>query len=361
MKILILTLNFITVFIKLLKPGGLRSIAAENIALRNQLIILTRHQRRSPALSVFDRVLYGVLTGMISSRRLSRIAIALKPATLLKFHRALVKRKYRLLFSNKSRKKPGPKGSDQTVINAILEIKKRNPRFGYLRIAMQINLAFGLDINKDIVRRVLNKHYRKTPSNNGPSWLTFFGHMKDSLWSIDLFRAESIHLKSHWVILVMDQFTRRIVGLKVHPGNVSGVDLCRLFNKIISGKHLPKRLSSDNDPLFTFHRWQANLRILDIEELKTVPYTPISHPFVERLIGTIRRELLDQTLFWNAHDLERKLNEFQHYYNQQRAHHGINDSAPEKMANTKQSSPINIDQYRWKNHCRGLFQLPVAA
>jgi hypothetical protein len=55
--------------------------------------------------------------------------------------------------------------------------------------------------------------------------------------------------------------------------------------------------------LFQFHQWRANLRILDVEEIKTVPYAPLSHPFVERLIGTIRRECLDLTLFWTCQDL----------------------------------------------------------
>ena len=81
---------------------------------------------------------------------------------------------------------------------------------------------------------------------------------------------------------------------------------------------MPRYLSSDHDPLFEYHRWQANLRILEIAPIKTVPYTPVSHPFVERLIGTIRREFLDQTLFWNSVDLERKLEAFQDYYNHNR-------------------------------------------
>jgi hypothetical protein len=68
-----------------------------------------------------------------------------------------------------------------------------------------------------------------------------------------------------------------------------------------------RHLSSDHDPLFRFHRWLANLRILDVEEIKSIPYTPVSHPFVERLIGTIRREFLDHVLIWNAIDLERRL------------------------------------------------------
>ncbi len=93
-----------------------------------------------------------------------------------------------------------------------------------------------------------------------------------------------------------------------------------MFNKIIFNKGLPKYLSTDNDPLFQFHQWQANLRIWDIDEIKSVAHTPISHPFVERPIGSIRRELLDQTLFWTANNLENKLNYFQKYYNEKRGH-----------------------------------------
>jgi putative transposase len=77
---------------------------------------------------------------------------------------------------------------------------------------------------------------------------------------------------------------------------------------------MPKRISTDHDPLFRFHRWLANLRIREIEQIKSVPFTPVSHPFVERLIGTIRRELLDRTFFWDASDLARKLGDFSVYY-----------------------------------------------
>ena len=76
-----------------------------------------------------------------------------------------------------------------------------------------------------------------------------------------LLRCESIHLRSHWVLLVMDQFTRRLIGFGVHAGDVDGIALCRMFNRIISGKKPPHYLSSDHDPLFEYHRWQANLRI----------------------------------------------------------------------------------------------------
>ena len=187
------------------------------------------------------------------------------------------------------------------------------------------------------------------------------GHTKDSLWSVDLFRCESIRLKSHWVLVVMNQFTRRIIGFGVNAGEVDGVSLCCMFNKIISGNCMPERLSSDNDPLFRYFQWKANLRILDIEEIKTIPHTPTSHPFIERLIATIRREYLDQLFFWNAEDLERKLAYFAQYYNQNRTHQSLSGKTPEIISSNIEYENARLDQYSWNSHCKGLFQTPIAA
>ena len=212
-------------------------------------------------------------------------------------------------------------------------MKRRNPSFGCVRIAQQISHAFGIEIDKDVVRRVLAKHYRPGDSGtNGPSWLTFIAQTKDSLWSLDLFRCESILLRSHWVLVVMDVFTRRIIGFGVEREYVDGISVCRMFNHAIAGQPLPKHLSTDHDPLFRFHRWLANLRVLEIEEIKSVPYAPVSHPFVERLIGTIRREYLDRMFFWNAVDLARKLGEFRDYYNAHRVHRSLDGTTPAQRA-----------------------------
>ena len=83
-----------------------------------------------------------------------------------------------------------------------------------------------------------------------------------------------------------------------------------MFKRAIRCQAVPKYLSSDHDPLYRFQQWQANLRVLGVTEIKTVPYVPMSHPFVERLIGTIRREYLEVALFWTAVDLESKPSEF---------------------------------------------------
>jgi len=101
----------------------------------------------------------------------------------------------------------------------------------------------------------------------------------------------------------MDQYTRRIIGFGVQAGMVDGVALCGMFNHAIrSHRATPKYLSSDHDPLYRFEQWQANLRILDVAEIKTVPYILLSHTFVERLIGTLRHEYFDRMLFWTTVD-----------------------------------------------------------
>jgi len=103
--------------------------------------------------------------------------------------------------------------------------------------------------------------------------------------------------------VVIDVFTRRIIGFGIGGEYIDDTAVCRMFNRAIAGHVPPDRISTDHDPLFRFHRWLANLRILEIEEIKSVPYAPMSHPFVERLIGTVRREYLDHTFFWNSIDL----------------------------------------------------------
>ena len=361
-EVLILAIHLLFTVANLMRPGGARAVAAESLLLKHQLLISNRSRQRAPNLTALDRFLLGLTTLFISPRRIPKLSAIVKPVTLLKFHKALVNHKYRLLFSSPSRRrKPGPKGPSTELIGAIVELKRRNPKFGCVRIAQQISYAFGIDLDKDVVRRALAKHYRPESGSDGPSWLTFIGHVKDSLWSVDMFRCESILLRSHWVMLVMDVFTRRIIGFGVAPAYIDGASVCRMFNDATAGQPRPKHLSTDHDPLFRFHRWLANLRVLDIDEVKSIPYVPVSHPFVERLIGTIRREYFDHMLFWNAVDLARKLDEFQNYYNAHRVHRALGGSTPAQRAGASSPAKATLDHFAWRRHCRGLFWTPVAA
>ena len=361
--LLILTIHLLVTCAKLLRRGGVRAVAAESLLLKHQIVISNRTRQRAPNLTTLDRFVLGLTTLFIAPHRIPKLSTILRAGTLFKFHKALVNRKYRLLFSSTGhRRKPGPKGPSSELIAAIIALKSRNPKFGCVRIAQQIADTFCIEINKDVVRRVLENHYHPGDSGSkGPSWLTFIAHSKDSLWSVDLLRCESILLRSHWVMLVMDVFTRRIIGFGVQGGTIDGIAVCRMFNTAIAGQSLPKHISTDHDPLFRFHRWRANLRVCEIDEVKSVPYVPTSHPFVERLIGTVRREYLDRVFFWNSVDLARKLAAFREYYNAHRVHRSLGGTVPNHRAGLSSRMPATLEHYAWRHHCGGLFHTPVAA
>jgi len=162
-------------------------------------------------------------------------------------------------------------------------------------------------------------------------------------------------------MVVMDVYTRRIVGFGVAPANLDGIRVCRMFNRTIARQAMLRLLSSDHDPLFRFHRWRANLRILEVDEIKTIPATPRSLAFVERLIGTIRREYLDRIWYWNQSDLERKLEHYKVFYNQYRCHTGLTGATPVHRSGAPALPHARSDSYRWRQHCNGLFQTPAAA
>src|SRR5215831_7414752 len=146
-------LHAIVVIVRLYRPGGFRSVVAESVLMRHQVLILNRGRKRAPNLRASDRIIAGLCTLRMRPARLLRSAIVLKPSTLLHFHKMLTKQKYRLLFSAKRVRRPGPKGPTKELIEAVVEMKRRNRTWGCKRIAQQIALAFGVEINKDVVRR----------------------------------------------------------------------------------------------------------------------------------------------------------------------------------------------------------------
>ena len=227
MKALLLTLLHLAVITATLcGPGGVRAVIAENLLLKQQLIVLRRPRQRAPRLTASNRLLFGFGSLFLSPGRIRKVAIGVRPSTLLALHQALVRRRYRRLFSSSEcPKQSGPKGPSEALIQAIVELTSRNPRFGCPRIARIIARTFGVNIDKNVVYRVLSTHYRPIPGGTGPSWVSFIGHTTDSLWSVDLFRGGSIVLWSGWVLVVMDQFTRRLVGVGVPRDSVNGADL----------------------------------------------------------------------------------------------------------------------------------------
>ena len=188
-NIVILFVHLIVTVVRLARPGGLRSVVAESVLVKHQLCILNRGRKRAPNLRAAERIIAGWCTLFMNPARVLRSAIVLKPSTLLHLPDVLAKRKYCMLFSPQRRRQRGPQGPDKELIAAVVELKRRNPRCP--RIAQQITLAFGVAIDKDVVRRILSIQYRPESDSGGPSGLTFLGPIKDGLWSCDLFQCES--------------------------------------------------------------------------------------------------------------------------------------------------------------------------
>ena len=156
MKDLLLTLLHLTVMTATLcGPGGGRAVIAEHLLLQHQLIVLCRPRQRAPRLTASDRLLFEFGSLFLSPGRLRKVAIGVRPSTLLALPQALVRRTYRRLFSSSEcPKKPGPKGPSEALIQAIIELTSRNPRFGCPRSARIFSRTFRANIDKNVVYRV---------------------------------------------------------------------------------------------------------------------------------------------------------------------------------------------------------------
>ena len=126
-EVFILTAHLLVTLAKLARPGGLRAVAAESLAVKHQLLIMKRSRQRAPNLTSRDRLTLGFCALFVSRERLSKMAVILKASTLLYFHQALVKRKYCLLYNSRKRHRSGPKGPSKELIDAVVEMKRRTP------------------------------------------------------------------------------------------------------------------------------------------------------------------------------------------------------------------------------------------
>src|SRR6266511_1455194 len=111
----ILVVHLLATIAKLVRPGGVRAVVAESLVLKQQLLISSRSRRRAPNLNSFDRFVLGLGSLFVPPSRIPKLAVILKPRTLLRFHEALKKRKYRGLFSSGGHRRPGPKGPSQPI------------------------------------------------------------------------------------------------------------------------------------------------------------------------------------------------------------------------------------------------------
>src|SRR5580765_6769842 len=132
--VVILFVHVIVNLLRLAGPGGLRSVVAESALVKHQLRILNRGRKRAPNLRAADRIIAALCTLFMRPARVLRSAVVLKPSTLLHLHSVLRRRKYRMLFSPNRGRRPGPNGPKKELIDAVVEMKRRNPSWGCPRM-----------------------------------------------------------------------------------------------------------------------------------------------------------------------------------------------------------------------------------
>ena len=287
---------------------------------------------------------------LVRPTSLLRSGIVLKPSTLLGFHKAMSKQEYRMLFSPNRRRKPGPKGPSAKLIHAVVEMKQRNSNWGGLSANRSTD---GLGVPHPNRQRRSSQDSRPSPpAGPGFRWsllADFPGPherqppLEYRSIQVRVGRAAvplgpgghgSVHAPDHWI--------RCPCGNGRWCRTLS--DVQPRHSRPILQYWLPEYLSSDDDPLYRFHQWQANLRILEVTQIKSIPYVPLSHPFAETLIDTVRREYLDHTLFWTTADLENKLLDFRTYFNNHRMHISQEGRTPD----TPVSRPVaNLRSFQW--------------
>lgn len=329
--------------------------------LRQQVVVLNRLNKKRVTFSAKELLTLSFWSTMSNDQRIfKRASIIFSPITLLKLHKNFANNKHKKLYGSKNKKR-GPKGKSIDLVKLVIDIKKNNPEYGIEKIEGLLKQRGHL-ISDTTIFRILKRHGLIGDNDKqGPSWLSFLGSSFNGVWSVDMFKVESAFLNTYIVMTAVDVYSRKIIGFSVKRFPIDGGDVCQMFQEICRNKLLPKRISTDNDPLFLYRQWGANLRIAEIDEVKSVPYAPLSHPFVERVIGTMRREFLDRILFLGKRDLEVKLRDFEKYYNEGRVHSGINFLTP--LEKIRENDPQNIDlnDICWKPYCNGMFKVPIAA
>jgi putative transposase len=200
--LLILASHLVVTFVKLLRRGGVRAVAAESLALKHQLLISNRSHHRAPNPTTLDLIVLALTALFVSPAVLRSSALSSSRPRYCNFHKMLVCEKYRRLFSSSShRHNPVPKGRLRNSLRPSSRSRGAIRSLAACGLPSK-SLIRSAQIDKDVVCRVLASHDRPGSRTEGPSWLPFIAHLKDRLWSVDLFRCESIRLKSYWVLVV---------------------------------------------------------------------------------------------------------------------------------------------------------------
>ena len=293
------------------------ALQLENLALRHQIGVLQRSARKRPKLTPGDRLLWVWLSRIWRNWR-SSLAIV-KAETVVAWHR----KGFRLFWTWKVRHgQPGRPVISGELRDLIRKMCRENPGWGAPRIHGEL-LKLGIDIGESSVSKYM-VHGRKPPSQ---TWRTFLENHAKQLVSIDFFTVPTIRFQVLYVFLVLAHDRRRILHFNVtaHPtAEWTGQQLREAF----PFDQLPRYLLRDRDAIFG-NAFRGQVRDMGIHEVLSTPRSPWQRAYVERVIGSIRRECLDHVIVFHESSLRRVLGSYFDYYHRSRTHLSLSKDSPE--------------------------------
>jgi putative transposase len=307
----------------LVRSRGLHVRDVELLVLRHELEILRRQVAR-PKLGMPDRALLAAAACHLP--RSSRGVLLVTPRTLLRWHQALVRRKWR-----QTARRPGRPKLPAEVRELVWRLARENPRWGHRRICGEL-AKLGFDVSPTSIRRLLaHARLEPAPRRSGPSWREFLRAQAASIVACDFFTVESLFLRRYYVLFFIAHASRRVwfAGCTTNPSGAWVAQQARNLGLDLSDRGV-RFLIRDRDSKYSA-TFDEVLRSERIRTVKTPVRAPRANAIAERFVRTVRSECLDWLLILNRRHLERVLRVYVDHYNTQRPHRGVGLHPPDRI------------------------------
>jgi transposase InsO family protein len=291
------------------------SLEAENLVLRQQVIVLSRQSRSRVRLRNIDRLIFVWLYRFFPAI-LNTITVV-KPETIIRWHRS----GFRAYWRWKSRRCGGRPKIDRESRDLIRRMSKENPLWGAPRIHGEL-LMLGIEVAQSTVARYMTR--RQGPPSQG--WKTFLRNHAAGIASIDLFVVRTISFKLLYGLVILRHARRRLVNISV-TNNPTAEWIAGQVTDAFPWDEAPRHLIRDRDRAFGV-AYIRRIRAMGIRDHPTAPRSPWQNGHVERLIGSIRRESLDHFIVFGEAHLRGVLKAYASYYNEVRTHLSLDKDAP---------------------------------
>jgi len=323
-----------------------RSKDLEIIVLRHQLAVLSRRDTR-PLITDDDRSLLGVIAQALP--RPQRTGWLVTPEALLRWHRRRVARHW-----TQPHRPPGRPSTARSLRRLVIEMAANNPTWGYRRIHGEL-VGLGHRIGACTIWRILKTHdIDPAPERSTVTWTQFL--RSQAAVACDFATVDTVMLRRYYLLFFIDVTSREVffAGITAHPTGQWTTQAARnLFlrhsDRLADAKALVRdRGSQFIDPFDEIFRTEG------LKILKTPVRTPVANAFAERWIGSLRRELLDRTIIWNRHQLERLVVDYIDHYNTHRPHRSLHQRPPHADEERAAGTPAPPIQVVRTTRCHGL-------